>query len=80
MVDEEYCVMLMLVNKMAMVAEKEEEMDKMLDRVHEYTKKWRFRCNEKKSMVTVITGRQKRRNKVGGWETRRWTRLKSRNT
>ena len=50
MVDEEYCGMLMFADDMSMVAEKEEEMDRlrMLDRVYEYSKKWRFRFKWKK--------------------------------
>ena len=61
MVDEEYCGMLMFADNMAMVAEKEEEKDRMLERVHEYSKKWRFRFNEKKSRVMVIVGRQRKK-------------------
>ena len=67
MMDEEYCVMQMFADDIAMVAEKEEEMDKMLDRVHEYTKKQIFRFNEKKSRVMVMARRQQKNEKRRWW-------------
>ena len=41
-VEEAYCGMLMFADDMAMVAELEEGMDRMLDKVDAYSRKWRF--------------------------------------
>ncbi len=65
MVEESYCGMLMFADDMAMMAETEEGMGRMLDKVDEFSKKWRFKFNEKKSKVMVIARRQRR-------EKRRW--------
>jgi len=55
---------------MAMVAESEEGMDRMLDKADAYSRKWRFKFNEKKSKVMVIAGRHRREKQkaemVGG--------------
>ena len=48
-VEEAYCGMLMFADDMAMVAESEEGMDRTLDKVDAYSRKWRFKFNEKKS-------------------------------
>ena len=59
-VEEAYCRMLMFVDDMAMVAESEEGMDRMLDKADAYSRKCRFKFNEKKSKVMVIAGRHRR--------------------
>ena len=59
--EEAYCGMLMFADDMAMVAESEEGMDRMLDKVDAYSRKWRFKFNEKKSKVMVIAGRHRRK-------------------
>ena len=41
-VEEAYCGMLMFADDMAMVAELEEGMNRMLDKVDAYSRKWRF--------------------------------------
>ncbi len=64
-VSEAYCGMLMFADDMAMMAETEEEMARMLDRVAKYSEKWRFKFNERKSKVMVVAGRGRR-------EKRRW--------
>ena len=64
-VEEAYCGMLMFVDDMAMVAESEEGMDRMLDKADAYSRKCRFKFNEKKSKVMVIAGRHRR-------EKRKW--------
>ena len=45
---------------MAMMAESEEEVGRMLDKADVCSRKWRFKFNKKKSKVIVIAGRQKR--------------------
>ena len=57
--------MLMFADDMAMVAESEEGMDRMLDKADAYSRKWRFKFNEKKSKVMVIARRHRR-------EKRKW--------
>ena len=57
--------MLMFADDMAMVAESEEGMDRMLDKAGAYNRKWRFKFNEKKCNVMVIAGRHRR-------EMRKW--------
>ena len=64
-VEEAYCGMLMFADDMAMVAESEEGMGRMLDKADTYSRKWRFKFNEKKSKVMVIAGRQRREK--GKW-------------
>ena len=58
-VEEAYCGMLMFADDMAVVAESEEGMGRMLDKADAYSKKWRFK-------VMVIAGRQ-RREKQKWW-------------
>ncbi len=48
-VGESYCGMLMFADDMAMMAESDKEMDRMLETADKYSKRWRFRFNEKKS-------------------------------
>ena len=64
--EEAYCGMLMFADDMAMVAESEEGMGRMLDKADTYSRKWRFKFNEKMSKVMVIAGRQ-RREKQKWW-------------
>ena len=63
-----------------MVAESEEGMDKMLDKTDAYSRKWRFKFNEKNSKVMVIAGRHRRESGNGGWAIKKWRRLRSSNT
>ncbi len=66
MVDELYCGMLMFADDMAMMAESEEQMARMLDRADKYSKKWKFRKEEqdhggsrkiKKGETKVVAGK-----------------------
>ena len=78
-VEEAHCGMLMFADDMAMVAESEEGMDRMLDKVDAYSRKWRFKF--KKSKVMVIAGRHRReKRKWWGWTIKKWRRLRSSNT
>ena len=64
--EEAYCGMLMFADDMAVVAESEEGMGRMLDKADAHSRKWRFKFNEKKSKVMVIAGSQ-RREKQKWW-------------
>ena len=59
-VEGAYCSMLMFADDIAVIAESEEGMDKMLNKADAYSKKWKFKFNERKRKVMVIAGRQRR--------------------
>ena len=58
--------LLLFADDVVLMAEEEEDMDRMLEVVHEYSRKWRFQFNAQKCKVMANRRRKKGEWRIGG--------------